>query len=541
MNDENQNTGLKVALLLLFLFAIGGVIAFFYKEKVENNLTEQTTNIANTKVTFTANLDAWPGYIPIASKLLQNKLLSQGINLQWSSDKGDYNSRIEALNSGNIDMAVITVDAHQLNKIKETIVGVEVLVIDESHGGDSVIAWRDCNISKVSDLNSNQAYSSQNTNGWKMAYLENTPSHELVRTIGRDLGIDLLLKSDKEWFVTANSDKEIYEKFKNHEVCVIATWEPWRSKLLAIDGTVEIYSSKNADKDIVDVLLVSRKILDASNEKNQYLETILNTYFDVLQELKSDNGLMLEQAKKFLQDFASMGNLSDDEIQSMINGVKWINLKDNAELWFGLAGKKYFGLIEAHENARNIISADELHPNHLKGFDFNSILNSEIVRKLYLKGGYSQSSDNTTETDSLKKSFPELNDQAWNVLVEIGELNAKPLIFLSGTSSLDENSAEIISEIMDEFRKYANFRLELVAGYNPEINSQEEKSLAEQRAKNTLEYLISNYGIDRNRVRINIPNPDSLKKIIATKANESTRGYGSRLRQVHFLLKNAPR
>lgn len=538
---ENSNNGLKVALLVLLIFFLIATFAFFYKGKVEENITLKTSDAENIKVSFHGNLDGWPGYIPIASNLLQNKLRAKGIDLQWTSDKGDYQKRVQALNSGEIDFAVITVDAHQLNKVKDSLVGVEIMIIDESHGGDATIAWRDCKISKISDLNSKPAFGKNNPDGWKMTYLENTPSHQQVRTIGRDFGIDSLLRSDKEWYVGGESDKEIYEKFKNKEVCVITTWEPWKSKLLALDGTVELYSSKNADKDIVDLLIINRELLEENNPKFAYIETIIDEYFDILQQLKDDNNLLLEQAKLFLDEYAGLSGLEESEISTIVSGVKWINLRDNAENWFGLAGQKYFGLLEAHENARNIIKEDEDHKDHLKEFDFSKIINSNIIRKLYLLGGYSQNSDKNTVTDSLSHIFSQLNDQQWNDLIEVGDLKAKPIIFLSGDSSLSENSDELLDEIMDELKHYPNFRVELVPGYFTTTNVDEEKGTAEQRAKNVMEYIISNYNIDRNRVRVFVPSPEDIKNVIPMLSNESSRSYGSRLRQVHFILKNTAR
>lgn len=538
---ENSNKGLKVAVLVLFIFFLIATFAFFYKGKVEETITLKTSDAENIKVSFHGNLDGWPGYIPIASNLLQNKLRAKGIDFQWTSDKGDYQSRVQALNNGEIDFTVITVDAHQLNKVKDNLVGVEIMVIDESHGGDATIAWRDCGISKISDLNSKPAFGKNNPDGWKMTYLENTPSHQQVRTIGRDFGIDTLLSSEKEWYVSGESDKEIYEKFKNKEVCVITTWEPWKNKLLSLEGTVELYSSRNADKDIVDLLIVNRELLEENNPKFAYLETIIDEYFDVLQQLKDDNNLLLEQAKLFLDEYAGLSGLEESEISTIVSGVKWINLRDNAENWFGLAGQKYFGLLEAHENARNIIKEDEDHKDHLKGFDFSKIINSNIIRKLYLLGGYSQNSDKNTVTDSLSHPFSQLNDQQWTDLIEVGELKAKPIIFLSGDSSLSENSDELLNEIMDELKHYPNFRIELIPGYFTTANVDEEKATAEQRAKNVMEYIISNYNIDRNRVRVFVPSPENVKNIIPMLSNESSRSYGSRLRQVHFILKNTAR
>ncbi|MDD2871332.1 MAG: OmpA family protein [Candidatus Gracilibacteria bacterium] len=540
-NEDNSNNTLKIALWAFLIICILSVSVFLLKDKIDTDFTLKTSDAENIKVKFQGNLDPWPGYIPIASNLLKNKLRAKGIDLQWTSDNGDTEKRINSLNIGEIDIAVITVDAHQLSKIKNDLVGVEVMVIDESHGGDSTIAWKECDISKISDLNIKGPYSDKNPDGWKMSYLENTPSHQQVRTIGRDFGITYFLKNQKPWFIQSENDRKVFEKFKNKEVCLVTTWEPWKSKLLKMDGTVELYSSKQADKDIVDLLVVNRTLLDESNPKYEYLETMLNEYFDTLHQLRDDRNQLLIEAKRYLKDYAGLADLQDDEIFSMIDGVKWINLKDNAELWFGLSGVKYFGIIEAHEAARNVIKEDESHNDHLKGFDFSKVINSNIIRKLYLMGGYSQESDNSTVTDSLKRIFTPLTNEQWNALQEVGVLKSKPIIFQSGDSSLDENSTEFLDEIMDELKRYPNFRIELTPGYYTSGDVNDEQKIAKSRANTVMQYLIANFDISENRIRIVVPSPENVSKVIPIHQNESTRSYGSRLRQVHFILKNSPR
>lgn len=540
MYEENSNSTLKIALWAFLILIVVSILVFVFKGKVDSDFTLKTSDAENIKVTFHGNLDAWPGNIPIASRTLKNRLLAQGIGLQWTSDNGNYEKRIKALNDGEIDLAVITVDAHQLNAIEKNLVGVEVLVIDTSNGGDATIARKDCGITKISDLNIKGAYSEKNPDGWKMSFLQNTPSHHQVRTIGRDFGIHAFLKKDKPWFEDSDNDKQVYNKLLDKKVCLVTTWEPWRSKLLATGNFTEIYSSKTADKNIVDVLLVSRKLLDESNPKNIYIETLIGEYFKALHQLRDDRNLLVEESHHFLKEIAGVNDFDDNEIISMIDGVNWINLKDNAELWFGLAGQKCFGLIEAHESARNIIKEDEEHTNHLKGYDFSAIVNSGIIRKLYLTEGYSEETGNTTVIDSIKRIFSPLSTEQWNALVEVGELKAKPIIFETGDVSLDEKSKEFIEELIDELKHYPNFRIELVAGYYTTGDVKDEQNIAKSRAETVMQYLITNFGISENRIRVSVPTPENVAKVIPMHANESTRTYGGRLRQVHFILKRTP-
>ncbi len=87
------------------------------------------------------------------------------------------------------------------------------------------------------------------------------------------------------FFVIAGTN--FFGNFQNKEVCIITMWEPLKSKLLALEGTVELNSSRNTDKDKVD-LQINKAILDENNPKFAYLETIIDEYFDVLHKLKDD-------------------------------------------------------------------------------------------------------------------------------------------------------------------------------------------------------------------------------------------------------------
>ena len=55
----------------------------------------------------------------------------------------DYPGRMEKLRSNKYQLAVATVDSYILNGARENFPGVITAVIDESFGGDAMLAWKD--------------------------------------------------------------------------------------------------------------------------------------------------------------------------------------------------------------------------------------------------------------------------------------------------------------------------------------------------------------------------------------------------------------
>lgn len=535
--QEEYNT-LKYAGSGLLILLFVATIMFVLRKQVDEDFFSSTSDSSN--IVINGSIDSWIGNGPMGSDLLQNKLRAQNINLNWKNDGAIYKTKISRINNDEADIALLTVGAHDINLLKGRHEGVEIFVIDESDGGDGTLVWKECGIDKIEDLNIKPAFGIENPDGWKMTFLTNSPSHQQVRTIGKDFGVDIFLKKDKPWFVEPNSDKESFGLFKDKKVCLLTTFEPYKSRALKLDGVKELYSSKLVDKDIVDILLVRRELLKEDHPKHSALKTVISTYFDVLKELRTDEDLMLSEMRKFFYEYSN-ANVSDDDIRSMIKGVKWINLKDNAEGWLGLGGKKYFGLLEAHESARNIIMADEEFSGHLENFDFSTIINSSIIRELYLGGGYSDISDETTITDSLSINFTKLSIEQWLALSEIGKLRAKPIIFSSENTSLTNRTKDFIDEVMMEFKRYPKFRLELIPGYKSKKDIKHQQKIAFQRANKVKQYIIDKYGVSENRIRIYVPKLAQLQKIIPKHANESSRTYNGRMRQVHFILKTVSR
>ncbi len=68
------------------------------------------------------------------------RLRSTGYVLNCDDDKADYAKRMQRLKGGELQFAVATIDAYLLNGAPNAFPGTIVAVIDESKGGDAIVA-----------------------------------------------------------------------------------------------------------------------------------------------------------------------------------------------------------------------------------------------------------------------------------------------------------------------------------------------------------------------------------------------------------------
>ncbi len=516
--------------VIFALIIVSGVI-FGARLFLEDEHRGATSDRGKTKTEFVVGMDSWPGYMPLCSDRLQHQLYkSEKIDIRCVSDGGNYAERMEKLASGELDFAVTTVDAHLLTGPQEKFPGAIVMVIDQSKGGDAIVAWPD-KVNGINDLGT--------TDGWKVAFTPDSPSHQLLRSVGNDFGISTLL-SDGNWKVEADGAGDALQKFLKREVDVAVVWEPHVTAAVAAGAKV-IHSSDATDKVIVDVLLVNRDLVRPSTKEYAQVQSVLREYFSALRDIRDDSNIMLKEARSFVKTYGGQ-RLSDSELQSMLDGVQWINLRDNGESWFGIGGESpYYGLREAHEFALTIIRSEK-GEDFLSLFRAEQVILSDLISTLYKDGGYLGEAG-TTETDPLRKAFGGLTETEWNRLRTVASLKSRPVIFRSGTTDLDEGSRRALAEAMEDFKRYPKSRLELRIGYRTgatQDETQVAQDRSQERALAVQNYIIDTFGVDPDRIRVYVPAPQDLRSMIRQRSGESRRAYMARLRQVELVLKATP-
>jgi hypothetical protein len=166
------NTHAKVAITLVALGVFGIAAYKFGWPYVQEQIDRQTSDARDIKAKLVVGVDNWIGYFPLCSGELRKRMRAKGYSLQCEDDKADYPTRMQRLKSGELQFAVATVDSYLLNGPDKGFPGTIVAVIDESKGGDAIVAWKD-KIATIEDLKRKSAV--------RIAFTPASPSEHLIR------------------------------------------------------------------------------------------------------------------------------------------------------------------------------------------------------------------------------------------------------------------------------------------------------------------------------------------------------------------------
>src|SRR5712671_3549614 len=182
-----------IGILILGIAAIAGVK--FLLPIWQDAEQRKTSDAASEHGTLVVGVDSWVGYFPLCSPAMGKRMRSAGYNLRCEDDQADYGKRFERLHNGEIQLAVATVDAYVLNGMQTQYPGAIVAVLDQSKGGDAVIARR----SVVANLDALK----KNTNV-RVAFTPNSPSEHLLKTLGVHFDLPQFKDRKGTWRVIAN-------------------------------------------------------------------------------------------------------------------------------------------------------------------------------------------------------------------------------------------------------------------------------------------------------------------------------------------------
>lgn len=509
-----MSTHVKVFAALLVLGALAILGAKFALPQIRDALERSTSDAAATQGTLRVAVDSWIGYFPLCSPEMAKRMRAQGYLLRCEDDKADYGTRFRRLKDEELELAVATVDSYVLNGEPHGYPGVIVAVIDESKGGDAIVA-RSAAIANLDDLKRKPAV--------RVAYTPASPSEHLLKAIATHFDITGLKRGGAAQRIQADGSSDALEKLRAGKADVAVLWEPDVSRAVADPAFVKLIGTEDTDKLVVDVLLASRRLLQ---EKPEAVRTVLDQYFDTLKHYQDAP----EQLRDEVQEAT---RVPSDQVAAMLQGVAWASLNDNGAQWFGvtpsgLPGEE--GLIDAVSSAVSIlVGAGDFQRNPLPDEDAYRITNRQFVSTLYLAQGGVPAGG----AQSLSRAFMPLDAKGWAKLREVGSLKVEPIGFTRGTSALDEDGRVALDRLAERLRHYPHYRV-MVRGHtgvggDPQANVE----LSKQRAKAAAEYLLATHQLDVNRVyAVGYGGSRPLPR----EAGESDRAYAYRLPRVEVAL-----
>lgn len=202
----------------------------------------------------------WSGYAPIfvAKDLGYFKKLGIKVDIKFDDERADV---MAAMERHQIDMQLRTVGEYQGRPRSAKTPGVIIGTIDDSLGGDGVIA--DGSIKSVADLKGKVVAAEPNIPGRLLLQLE---LHKHGLTL-KDLKLKQIASADS------------VAVFAAHSVSAVVSYQPYLSQILKVDASRkphEIVSSAQYPGYIVDVIIVSRSELKKDPAK--YRKFLIGIY-----------------------------------------------------------------------------------------------------------------------------------------------------------------------------------------------------------------------------------------------------------------------
>lgn len=512
-----------IGALMIFIFIVAGAVGVKLLLPYFEEIRQKTTSDAvKTKGKIRIDLDNWIGYFPLRSSEMKNLMRRSGYILLCNDDNADYAARMKRLKSDETDFAVATVDSFILNAKPQNYPGTIVMVIDESKGGDALLARKD----KIADIDDIKGKADI-----RVALTPGSPSHYLAKAVAYHFNVPELLPSKKLLIETKGSAKAC-DKLIAGKTDIAVCWEPDVSRALDSGGTVKILGSEDTEHLIVDVLLVSRKFVQKNPD---VISLFLSNYFNVLKKYRENPDLLFEHVKREI-------SLPDELIRSMLKGVKWVNFSENCEKWFGISapgGCTDEGLTDTIDSTvRILVNAGDFSQNPIPGEDPYRLINSSFLEKLFVNGisGFSGSGFGKSipvSFNSIAAIFTPLDEAHWNSLKEVGTLKLEPIAFQRGSADLDILARQLIDKAVERLWHYPNFRILIKAHTGIRGDKDENRLLSQKRADAVARYLTNTHSIDNNRIKaIGFGGTKPLIK----KPGETKRAWHYRLPRVEIVL-----
>jgi outer membrane protein OmpA-like peptidoglycan-associated protein/ABC-type nitrate/sulfonate/bicarbonate transport system substrate-binding protein len=505
-----------IAIIVVIVGILGIIVFRLILPSLEDQFTYGTSDAKNVKGEVTIALDSWIGYFPFQSPVFKKLMREQGYKVVIIDDEANYPLRMERLKKGEIDFAVCTIDSYLINGAREDFPGTIIFIIDESKGGDAMVAWK----SKIDNLDKLKT-----TTDYRIAFTPDSPSEHLLKAIGVHFGVPQLLDKKGRWRIETVGAEQAYKELmkKNADIAVI--WEPHVTESLSHPDIVKLLGTEDTEKLIIDILLVNRTY---SRNNPDICRLVVEKYFETLTIYNNDPPLLQD-------DIVHHTKLKGDKVESMLKGVRWVGMNENTR-WFGIdtTNTTYREELSASIDStiKILVENGDFPANPLPNEDPYTIINSSFMENIYIAGIPSDPSD-TDSANSLEREFSPLTDDQWRRMKVVGTLKLRPITFRSSTAELDEMGEMQLDIIIENIKHYPNFRIMVKGHTNPRGDETANLTLSKERADAVKEYMVQYYSIDPDRIRsVGVGGAEPLLR----NDGESSRSYSDRLKRVEIYL-----
>ena len=449
--------------------------------------------------------DEWLGYLIFRSPEYRSRLEEKGIAANFSVEP-DFQKRFQMLASGECDIVCATIDSFLVNAKSTNYPGVIIFGIDESYGGDAVIA-RD-GIASLDDLRGE---------GVTGAFVGYSPSEFLLKSQIAHFGLENL-RGKIPQFRTDDAETA-YSKLRKGNADFAVLWEPLVSKAMQeIEGANRIIDTRKARGVIYDVAIASRSLVA---QKPDVVQTLTDTYFETLHYYSGDQDSFRDLARKDSGE-------SRGDADTMLSGIRFLDLKGNRAM---VEGTGDIRMTEAISNiTRILVEVGDLDADPLGG-NPRLVVNSGFVQRSST-AGLMVSNQNA---EPMNRFFSPLNDSAWDALYEkrTGTLLEKPIVFGVGQATIPDEFQEELVSASGKLVHYPGHRIIVQAHVSPGTNEQADLELSQERADAIRDFLINEAGVSEYRVHaVGIGGKEPVAKL----PGEGIRAWKRRCRRARIYL-----
>lgn len=379
----------------------------------------------------------------------------------------DYKESRDAFKADEIDLLWNTVDAFPCEAADLPGNPQIVFQADWSRGGDAIVVRK--GINSVSDLK-----------GKKIAVAFMTPSHTfLINTLEQG---DISL-NDVE-IVEAPNAMDAAGYFKSGNVDAAVVWSPDDADCIEnVKGSKILTSTKTATHIIADVFIAKENYIENNKE---ILANLFEGWMKGAAEINNSEEAH-KQAAKILEEGLDQPY---DFCYGAIDNVRLATYGDNLD-FFGL-NRNYQGVTgeELFSKMTNEYSKLGYVSNKM---NWRQVHNDDIVQMVSMSGPNNQSESSLKFTAPTKEMYD-------NEKVSAMSSKSASISFNTGNYSLDENAKYIVDMEFVEIAKInTGARIRVVGNTDNTGSYNTNVTLSKKRAQSVVDYLVSEYGFDRNR------------------------------------------
>lgn len=447
------------------------------EEQKQREVLDATSGDSSYSQHIKIGLDGFSGYAILRSSVFNQQLRSLGIKAEPVDDGANYDKRLAALASGELQLAAFPIDALLKASSKaKSMPATIIALIDESRGADAIVAYKE-RYPSVESLNTAET---------RFVLVDGSPSDTLTRVL---INSRFFSNVTPQSIVGVPNEKELITRYRKATAGgdeVFVTWEPVVSDLLKNDQMKVVFDSNEQTGYIVDALVVSRDYL-IKNEP--VVKRVLECYFRTLYSLNNDADPGAERRtklKELIRTDAQDGGttLEKEQVDRLVDGIVWKHTQDNFA-HFGLGGTATHIEDLIDRVRRVLVDTEGLESDPTQG-DSSRLFSQKALRDLQSSGFHAGSSPEVVQGD---KPLSVLSDEQWKGLTHVATLQVPPLVFARGTSTLTARSEALLNDLVEMLKSFPLYYLTIAGNASSKGDLEANRELAKQRAAATLQYL----------------------------------------------------